>query len=84
MVKIADCGEIKDPFAFDKCLVIKYAKGTVEYSGMVKVDGFDSVLEGKLMTGNGNVIEGSRVSITMKDTLKRCECYVGVKSEMEG
>ena len=48
------------------CLVIKYPQGEVEYSGLVKVEGFESILEGSLIA-SGEVKQGSRVSVTLKD-----------------
>ena len=39
----------------------------MEYAFLVKVDGFESVLEGSLYTTAGAEKEGTRVSVTLKD-----------------
>lgn len=64
-VKSIDCDDAKLS-SYDKCLIIKYANGEVEYSGLVKVGGFDSILEGQLVV-NSEVKPGSRVSVTLKE-----------------
>ena len=67
-MKLADCSELNVPLGtFDKCMVIKYADGTVEHSGMIRVEGYDSILEGTLFREDDDVIEDSRVSVTVKD-----------------
>ena len=75
-VKLADCNAI-DLSLFDKCLVIAYTS-EVEYAGLVQVDGFESVLEGSLITTAGQEKEGTRVSVTMKEgnmALVSCAIY---------
>ena len=62
-VRTIYCNEAKIP-SFDMCLVIKYAQGEVEYSGLMKVEGFESILEGSLIA-SGEVKQGSRVSVTL-------------------
>ena len=64
-VKLIDCDEVKLSL-FDKCLVVTYTS-EVEYAGLAKVDGFESVLEGSLFTTAGEEKEGTRVSVTLKD-----------------
>ena len=54
----------------------------MEYSGMVKVDGFDSILEGTLFRQNGEMIEDSRVSVTMKDDNKALVSHSYFLTEM--
>ena len=67
-VKSIDCNEAKLA-SFDKCLVITIS-GEMEYAGLAKVDGFESVLEGSLFTTSGEQKEGTRVSVTLKDANK--------------
>ena len=55
--------------SFDKCLTITYIGNEVEYAGLLKVDGFESVLEGSLFTTAGDEKEGTRVSVTLKEGL---------------
>ena len=50
---------------FDKCLTITY-KNAVEYAGLVQVDGFETILEGPLITTEGEEMDGTRVSVTLK------------------
>ena len=47
-------------------MIITYNSG-IEYAGLAKVDGFESVLEGSLFTTDGEEKEGTRVSVTLKD-----------------
>ena len=67
-VKLIDCNDAKLSF-FDKCLIIKYSSGELEYAGLVKVEGFDSILEGYLIESD-EAKKGSRVSVTMKGANK--------------
>ena len=50
---------------FDKCLMITFTNA-VEYAGLVQVDGFESILEGPLITTEGEEKDGTRVSVTLK------------------
>ena len=67
-VQLIDCNNAKLSF-FDKCLIIKYSSGELEYAGLVKVEGFDSILEGYLIESD-EAKKGSRVSVTMKGANK--------------
>jgi len=64
-VKLINCNEV-NLSQFDKCLIITYTQ-EVEYAGLLKVDGFESVLEGSLITASRSEKEGTRVSVTLKD-----------------
>ena len=78
-MKSIECLEAKLP-DFDKCLIIKYTHD-VEYSGLVKVEGFESVLEGSLVTAGGDLKEGTRVSVTLKEgnnALVRLLCLLSI------
>ena len=63
-VKFIDCQDPGLSF-FYKCLVVE-SRGTTEFAGLFKVDGFENILQGALFTRDGKEKDGSRVSVSIK------------------
>ena len=63
-VKFIDCQDPGLSF-FYKCLVVE-SKGTTQFAGLFKVDGFENILQGALFTRDGKEKDGSRVSVSIK------------------